>query len=381
MLAAERPATRLTRLAAWMKGDHGAAPAVTVTVSAPPAPELAPGEAIAELRRAADRETIARIAQFLCDNDLAPTEEHLLVARRYVVGEDRRLSEAINARVRDGQRITASFLDGLANGSGADRLRPEALAEFADMLNASLAGGFRTITRSCDFARDYGVALGNEALNVAADPQAAIERLVALTAAAMERTQDLAERLDATRRETGRLRSRLQAARRAAEEDHLTGLPNRRSFDARLHARPAEPNKPARCVALCDIDDFKRINDQHGHDTGDRVLKLVARHLKLALGTDVLVARHGGEEFACLFEGHTLHAARHALDGAREALGERRFVDQSTGVCIGRITFSAGIAPVKGDPREAMRTADAALYAAKRAGKDRVMVVASQPGV
>ncbi|MGP7794919.1 diguanylate cyclase domain-containing protein [Sphingomonas sp. CLY1604] len=376
MLAAERPAPRLTRLAAWLKGDEESAP-VAAAAAAATAP--APGGGIAEFRRAADRETIARIAQFLCDHDLTPTEDNLLFARRYVVGDDRRLGEAVDARVRDGQRITASFLDGLANGSGADRLRPEALAEFADMLNASLAEGFRTISRSCDSARDYGVALGNEALNVAADPQAAIERLVALTAAAVERTQDLAERLDATRRETGRLRSRLQAARRAAEEDHLTGLPNRRSFDARLHARPAEADKPARCVALCDIDDFKRINDQHGHDTGDRVLKLVARHLKLALGSDVLVARHGGEEFACLFEGHTLHAARHALDGAREALGERRFVDQSTGVCIGRITFSAGIAPVEAEPREAMRTADAALYAAKRAGKDRVMVVAGQP--
>lgn len=380
MLAAERPAPRLTRLAAWWKGDEESPPAPAAaatqpTLSAAPAP----GGGIGELRRAADRETIARIAQFLYDHDLAPTEEHLLVARRYVVGEDRRLGEAIDSRLRAGQRISAAFLDSLATGSAADRLRPDALAEFADMLNASLAEGFRTISRSCDSARDYGVALGNEALNVSADPQAAIERLVALTAAAVERTQDLAERLDATRRESGRLRTRLQAARRAAEEDHLTGLPNRRSFDARLHARPAESDRPERCVALCDIDDFKRINDQHGHDTGDRVLKLVARHLKAALGPAVLVARHGGEEFACLFDGHSLHAARAALDDAREALAERRFVDQNTGMGIGRITFSAGIAPVDADPREAMRIADAALYAAKRAGKDRVMVVADHP--
>jgi len=335
MLAAERPAPRLTRLAAWLKGDDETAPVGAAAAAGPAStPAPAPGGGIAEFRRTADRETIAQIAQFLYDHDLAPTEDNLLVARSYVVGDDQRLGEAIDARVRDGQRITVSFLDGLANGPSADRLRPEALAEFAEMLNASLAEGFRTISRSCDSARNYGVALGNEALNVAADPQAAIERLVALTAAAVELMQDLAERLDATRRETGRLRTRLKAARRAAEEDHLTGLPNRRSFDARLHTRPAESDKPARCVALCDIDDFKRINDQHGHDTGDRVLNLVARHLKVTLGTDVLVARHGGEEFACLFESYTLHAARHALDGAREALGERRFVDQNTDVCI-----------------------------------------------
>ncbi len=368
MLAAERAPRRLDRIAAWWKGDEPDTPQ-------PVAPAAADGNSLVALRRAADRETIARIAEFLCDNDLAPTEQHLMVARRYVLGEDHRLSEAIDARIRNAERVSPAFIDGLVLGQAADRLRPEALSELADMLNASLADGFRTISRSCDSARDYGAALGDEARGLAADPHATIERLVALTAAAVERTQELATRLGEKRREMDRLRNRLQAARRAADEDHLTGLPNRRSFDARLHARHAGgTDEKGRCVALCDIDDFKRINDQHGHDTGDRVLKLVARQLDEALGNKVMVARHGGEEFACLFEGATVDAARDALDGVREALAARILVNQATGGGIGRITFSAGVAGVAADPGGAMRAADAALYAAKRTGKNRVMV-------
>ncbi|MFN3433485.1 MAG: diguanylate cyclase domain-containing protein [Sphingomonas sp.] len=347
---------RLDRIAAWWRNDGAPAPDHT-----------------------ADRAMTARIAAFLCDHALAPSERHLVLARRYVAGEDHRLCAAIDARIKAAQPLSAPFLDALVPEPSDGPLRPDALAELADLLNARLAEGFRAISRSYDSARSFGDALGDEARGAAGDPPAAIERLLALTAAAVEQTQQLASELDATRRETGRLRDRLQAALREADEDHLTGLPNRRSFDARLHAGAGEVAAHPRCVALCDIDDFKRINDQHGHDTGDRVLKLVARQLATALGGDVLVARHGGEEFACLFEGATLDAACAALDDVREALAARLLVNQATGDGIGRVTVSAGVAAVGADPAAAMRAADAALYAAKHAGKNRVMAAEASP--
>ncbi|WP_254290065.1 GGDEF domain-containing protein [Sphingomonas liriopis] len=335
----------------------------------------APDTGLAAMRRAGDRALMQRITAFLEAHDLPPTADYLLIARAYAAGEDRALSEAIDARLRERRPISPAFLDTLPTSAHAERLGAATLAELADTLGATLAESSRTIDRSCDSARAYEAALDGEVRDMAADPRGSLDRLVALTTAAIERSQLLAGELESMARESDRLRSRLTAARRAAEQDHLTKLPNRRSFDARMARSGVEQ---PRCVALCDIDDFKRVNDRHGHDAGDRVLKVVARHLKTALGGRVMVARHGGEEFACLFEGTTLHAARLALDDACERLAERSFVNQVDGVAIGRVTLSIGVAALRDDPSGAMRAADAALYAAKRAGKNRVVVAAGE---
>jgi diguanylate cyclase len=177
--------------------------------------------------------------------------------------------------------------------------------------------------------------------------------------------------LERTRREADSLRRDLRQARRAAERDHLTGLPNRRALEAALRALDAG-DTPA-TVALCDIDDFKQVNDRFGHAAGDRVLRFVAGFLERELGGDVLVARHGGEEFACLFRRADSRAAMARLDTARERLSARSLVNQETGLAFDRVTFSAGVAPLGEDGgAAALAEADLALYAAKHAGKNRV---------
>jgi diguanylate cyclase len=125
-------------------------------------------------------------------------------------------------------------------------------------------------------------------------------------------------------------------------------------------------------VALCDIDNFKAVNDRHGHDTGDRVLRFVGRLLRDALPPHVFVARYGGEEFVCLFEGADVAKAAELLDAARVRLSERVLRDQTSDAPIGTVTFTAGVAMVAEDPAAALRSADEALYSAKKAGKDRV---------
>src|SRR5690606_907904 len=108
-----------------------------------------------------------------------------------------------------------------------------------------------------------------------------VQRLASLAEEMAERTRVAEADLKNSEQEAKALRRRLDKARREADRDHLTGLPNRRAFEAefeRQHAEASASHEPL-CVAFCDIDHFKRVNDRHGHDAGDRVLKLIAQTL------------------------------------------------------------------------------------------------------
>ena len=129
-------------------------------------------------------------------------------------------------------------------------------------------------------------------------------------------------------------------------------------------------------VAFCDIDHFKSINDNHGHDTGDRILKMVADALSEGAGEDAFVGRFGGEEFLILFDGIMARRAAMRVDEIRDELSGRHLVSKTTGEPLGTVTFSAGIAqllPGENDG-EMLRRADEALYNAKNGGRNRVII-------
>lgn len=350
----------LARISSWLGGGHAAHDEAVVA------------------GREADRRLFHDIGRFLDRHDLAPTVDNFRIARSYILGDDLRLTRAVDNQIKAESGLDIAAIERAIADRPDHALRPDTIAAMADALAARLAEGATTFRQSHASARDYGDALSAEANTAGHDPDGTVQRLLTLTASAIARTQDLAGRLEVTHRETQTLRTNLQEARRAADEDHLTGLPNRRCFDSRLLALGQQPESGTRhSVALCDIDDFKAINDRHGHDTGDRVLKHVAKQLTAGLGGNVLVARHGGEEFACLFEGCGPEDAMAALDDVRDYLGARALVNQATGNGIGQVTFSAGIAVLGADIRTTMRAADAALYLAKRAGKNRIVIAAA----
>ena len=127
-------------------------------------------------------------------------------------------------------------------------------------------------------------------------------------------------------------------------------------------------------LAFCDIDHFKPVNDIHGHDTGDRVLQMVARTLADGAGERCQVVRYGGEEFVVVYRGQTVEEARDNLDAIRATLARRPFVNRTTSQSLGTITFSGGVADLFAYPdhRAALRAADEALYRAKREGRNRI---------
>ncbi len=164
----------------------------------------------------------------------------------------------------------------------------------------------------------------------------------------------------------------LQLANQRLEEmvrfDYLTGIPNRRHFIERAQEALTSQRRTQRplCLALADLDDFKRINDVHGHDTGDSVLVTTADLMTQTARESDLVARWGGEEFILLFYDCPLEGARQAAEAIRSAIETYDF-GLPTPVSM---TFGVTEVAPDQDLETATALADEALYAGKRAGKN-----------
>jgi diguanylate cyclase (GGDEF)-like protein len=162
-----------------------------------------------------------------------------------------------------------------------------------------------------------------------------------------------------------------QAMRQLAMTDELTGLPNRRRVLAQLEALLAEPERSC-ALLIADLDNFKSINDTHGHPVGDEVLRAVANVLQEAARDPIVIGRLGGEEFVLLLPDADEDAA-HAL--GQRLLAQVRNLDVSQWFTGRRLSVSIGLTvSVPGDTVGRMlRRADYALYAAKASGRDRLV--------
>ncbi|MBY0620884.1 GGDEF domain-containing protein [Sphingomonas ursincola] len=158
-----------------------------------------------------------------------------------------------------------------------------------------------------------------------------------------------------------------------ADRDALTGVINRAAFyrDAAAYSDEA----PA-CVLLADIDHFKAINDEHGHAAGDEALKLVASTLQAALRPDDLLGRIGGEEFAMLLCGLPFGLGMTIAERARGAIDALDFRSPEGDPIA--LSISVGVAPYRAgwSLDNALAQADAAMYGAKRSGRNRVHAAA-----
>jgi diguanylate cyclase (GGDEF)-like protein len=167
-------------------------------------------------------------------------------------------------------------------------------------------------------------------------------------------------------------RARLETLRRMAEQDPLTGLANRQIFQSRF-LDCAAPMKPLGALILFDIDGFKLVNDRHGHAAGDACLQSIADRLCAGFNDALMVARIGGDEFAVL-------TPPGSPDMRLELRVERQLTRLSTAIHwrgdLLKVSASAGIAEVRDpyafDAEALFAAADAALYAAKHAGRNRV---------
>ena len=325
----------------------------------------------------ARRQLLGTISALFLDNKLALTRENLLTAHDAFSGANFRLARMIVARQMAGEGITQDWLDAARDTQNvADKEKQ--LDALAAKLESTVSAFSETTRTAHSAAADYNSELKDHVTRIENDDakDVLLANLTEITKAMLERTRDIEQQMQRSENEASTLRRNLDEARQNAEHDFLTGLLNRRAFetlfDEEFHV--AQSDIEPLNVSFCDIDNFKRINDSYGHETGDRVIQLVANALNRIAGERCHVARHGGEEFALLFRGIDINHARSLLDETRETLSARRFRCRQTQEFIGNVTFSGGIANVFDftNPRDALRAADEALYKAKQSGRNRI---------
>ena len=232
--------------------------------------------------------------------------------------------------------------------------------------------------------RDYSEVLANTAVQLGDEPTGresmrVITMLTGETLKMAERNRELREQLAATSGRVEKLRRMLAEEKQASSTDKLTGLANRRAFDLRMRRTLGKIGTeacPTASLLLLDVDHFKLFNDTYGHSTGDLVLRLVSRLLVDSIKGRDSAARYGGEEFAILLVGAELDAGAHVARQICTTLANKRF--KLTGAKEqgqGRVTISIGVAQLRATDtlRSVVDRADAALYAAKHAGRNRVM--------
>jgi diguanylate cyclase len=333
----------------------------------------------ADLLKQGRRELLAVICDFLLDHDLEITPDNLLAAHGAFAGGNPSLARQIVAKLNAAEKISQEWLDEVT-ATRAEERKDVAIDRLIGKLEQNLDAFSRSSRAARTATSEYGSRLEAHVVELGEveDAGQIITGLADLAKAMAERTRQVEQEMRKSEEEAKALRRHLDRAKRDAEVDHLTGLPNRRAFEGLLnrHHREAQAEVDSLCVAFCDIDHFKRVNDTHGHDAGDRVIKLIAQTLSRISNDNCHVARHGGEEFVMLFRGLSPAEAKVRLDEAREELAARKLVNRRTDEAIGQITFSGGIADVFGhpDPRAALKAADEALYKAKQSGRNRIVI-------
>lgn len=211
--------------------------------------------------------------------------------------------------------------------------------------------------------------------------KAIVSTIMADTQMMLERNSRLEAELDKSSSLMQELQRDLEQVRKEAMTDGLTGLSNRKAFDAAI-ARVTEECAAAKTnytLLMVDIDHFKSFNDNFGHQIGDQVLRLVARTVIEGVKGRDIAARYGGEEFAIILPETTLSAGVAVGNSLRKAVATKDIVNRSSGEKLGRITMSVGVAEyIPGeDIEDLIERADSALYTAKHNGRNQVAAAPS----
>jgi len=309
------------------------------------------------------------VGAFIFDHGLYPSPDNYDLAWQFHTAANARLVAAVRDEIGRCGSLSADAADRIL-ADNASPISPDSLARMAGEIEDQVKGLSGVVRQSGADAAEFRSALEEAPDDVA--------KVLELTRAMVARTRSAEAQLRSSMKELEGLRAHLAEAQHFADVDPLTELANRRAFKRQLETAIAAAHADGQPLALAfvDIDHFKRLNDRHGHDTGDRVLRFIAQLMTRHFARRGLVGRFGGEEFVVMFPGLDAEAARQEVDDCRAALAKLPLYSGATGDRLGAVSFTAGVAALQAgeDMPSLLRRADETLYRGKNEGRNRVLV-------
>ncbi|MDX1921496.1 MAG: diguanylate cyclase [Alphaproteobacteria bacterium] len=313
---------------------------------------------------------------------LPPTPQNFELLYAYVSGRLPQIKELVDGAVR-GSGFTADQARAIYDKHlGADKEK-EVLQNNVKQLSEELARVMEVISTVNEGNAQFSETLSgftthlNKPLSVD-EIRAAVNKVVTETKSIATKNQQLQEQLEKSSAQITVMKEDLTRVQKETLTDSLTGVGNRKHLSNELKrlVTDAEEQKSALSVLMIDIDHFKKFNDTHGHLVGDQVLKLVARTLMENLKGKDCVARYGGEEFVIVLPQTKLMDAQRVADALRMSVSQKKIIRRDTHATLGQVTVSIGVAQYH--PHEPLsqflKRADAGMYLAKAAGRNRVVV-------
>lgn len=323
-----------------------------------------------------------RALERLDKEDLAATPENYELWYVYYAESNAEVVHALETLEAAGGRIAQEDCREIYQRYLSQSRENETVRTAGDKIQQTIKGMSGTVTSVQTATSRYNVTLEGMKERIAKgdvrpeDMENILGSIMMGTQDMMAHNQKLERELSKSSQVMDELRRDLEIVRREAFTDGLTGLGNRKAFDAEIERILVETAATGQAftLVLMDIDHFKGFNDNFGHQVGDQVLRLVARTLTDGIKGRDFAARYGGEEFAIILPETNLNGGMKVGDILRLAVANKDLVNRATGEKLGRITLSGGVAEhIPGESIDSLISrSDAALYTAKHNGRNQI---------
>lgn len=329
--------------------------------------------------KAASAEILRLILQKIAAHPAALNPSTYAVWYEFLVGMNPALSEAMNKLLDQKGELTSALAQQFFDRyiSEVDSSAHDAFRQNMQKLLDNMSR-FAESTESETDRFSAGLQKHGEALNKGVDGpllKALVGEIIQDTEVMRSSVESLQSKLHESKDEVEKLQKELHSARSEALIDPLTGVYNRRGFDAQMQKLMQDPEMRGKrvCFMMFDIDFFKKINDTYGHLFGDKVICGIASALKARVKGRDTVARMGGEEFAVILPDTPLNGAYAVAEQIRLSIAQSKIRRSEKQDAVEGITISVGIADcdIDGDWVGALSRADEALYASKTKGRNR----------
>lgn len=323
----------------------------------------------------------AKAFEFIHKYRTPPDPKTYSVWYSYAAGTDSELVDRVDGLLSAKGSLAPEEIDAICDELLVPNTSETARQNIGQAMEKEIDGILRIVQKSVQNSNNFHASLnavGSRLPNAISgeDLTAVISHLMAENRRMAATTLELSEGLKESQKQIVALNTELEEIQNQYKRDPLTSIANRRAFDERLAEQIELASRGGQefCLAMADIDHFKKINDTHGHQAGDMVLKAFAYLVSQNIKGQDMVARIGGEEFAIILPQTDLIAAynllvkiKHSLKNASVSVGEN-------GEKLSGVTASFGIARYEAGMtgKELVKQADSYLYDAKNSGRDRV---------